>query len=221
MTTPPARDESASPPADRGAGWLQDIPLFPLGTVLFPGGVLPLRVFEARYMDMVRACMQNGSPFGVCMITRGSEVGEAADHEALGCLASIIDWDMEQLGLLQIRARGGQRFEVLDRRVQPDGLVRARIRLIEPDADQELPPDYAVLGQLLRRIVGDLVEREANPLNRMVAEPYAYESSVWVSNRLCEFLPIPMKARQKLMELSDPLARLSLVRQFLEQRQVI
>ena len=84
-----------------------------------------------------------------------------------------------------------------------------------------MPAPFVVLAQLLRRIVGDLVEREANPLNRMVAEPYAYDSAVWVSNRLCEFLPIPMKARQKLMELSDPMARLSLVRQFLEQRQVI
>jgi Lon protease-like protein len=222
MTMPASADDPApSRTGEHGAGWLEDVPLFPLGTVLFPGGVLPLRIFEARYMDMVRACMQSGSPFGVCMITRGSEVGAAADHEALGCLANIIDWDMEQLGLLQIRARGGQRFEALERRVQRDGLVRARIRLIAPDTDAEVPAPFVVLAQLLRRIVGDLVEREANPLNRMVAEPYAYDSAVWVSNRLCEFLPIPMKARQKLMELSDPMARLSLVRQFLEQRQVI
>lgn len=222
MSPPAGADDPAAPkPGARTAGWVEDVPIFPLGTVLFPGGVLPLRVFEARYMDMVRACMQSGSPFGVCMITRGSEVGEAADHEALGCLASIIDWDMEQLGLLQIRARGGQRFEALERRVQRDGLVRARIRLIEPDPETDLPAPFMVLAQLLRRIVGDLVEREANPLNRMVAEPYAYDSAVWVSNRLCEFLPIPMKARQKLMELPDPMARLSLVRQFLEQRQVI
>ncbi len=139
MTSPASSDDpAASRAGERTAGWLEDVPIFPLGTVLFPGGVLPLRVFEARYMDMVRACMQSGSPFGVCMITRGTEVGEAAEHEALGCLASIIDWDMEQLGLLQIRARGGQRFEARERRVQRDGLVRARIRLIGPDADTEV-----------------------------------------------------------------------------------
>ncbi len=221
----PRRAVSDSPPTPspepRTAGWLDDVPIFPLGTVLFPGGVLPLRIFEARYMDMVRACMQSGAPFGVCLINKGGEVGEVAEHEPLGCLASIIDWDMQQLGLLQIRARGGQRFETVSRHVQRDGLARSRIRLIEPDAELPLPDEFGILGHLLRRIVADLVEREVNPLNRMVAEPYAYESANWVSNRLCEFLPIPVRARQRLMALPDPLTRLSLVRQFLTQRQVI
>ena len=83
-----------------------DVPVFPLGTVLFPGGVLPLRIFEARYMDMVRERMQREAPFGICLITRGGEVGEAAEHEPVGCLAHIRGWDMEQLGVLQLRAAG-------------------------------------------------------------------------------------------------------------------
>jgi Lon protease-like protein len=224
MSTPP--HSPADAPGDKPVGvadpvWIDDLPLFPLGTVLFPGGVLPLRVFETRYMDMVRACMHTGSPFGVCLITDGKEVGDTPSHESIGCLASILDWDMEQLGLLRIRASGGRRFEVQERRVQRDGLLRARVRLLGPDPDLAVPQDFEILPQLVRRIVSDLVEQEENPQNRMVAEPYDFDSATWVSNRLCEFLPIPMKARQKLMELDEPLTRLSLVRQFLEQRQVI
>ncbi len=200
---------------------LTDLPIFPLGTVLFPGGVLPLRVFEARYMDMVRGCLQADTPFGVCLITRGREVGEAAEHEPIGCLARVESWDMEQLGVLQIRTRGGERFEVLERRIQADGLIRATVRLLPEDPDAPIGEGFAILAQLVQRIVEDLAEREPDPARRMVAEPHRFDSSVWVSNRLCEFLPIPMGVRQKLMALPDPQARLSLARQFLAQRQVI
>lgn len=200
---------------------LDDLPIFPLGAVLFPGGALPLRIFEARYMDMVRDCLQQGAPFGVCLITRGSEVGETAEHEPVGCLATISDWDMQQLGLLQIRARGGERFRIASRRVQKDGLVRARATPIDPDPDVPVPEVFAVCADLLRKIVHDHVEREPNALGRMVGEPYEFDSATWVGNRLSEFLPISTRARQKLMELDDPLARLSLVHQFLERQRVI
>ena len=200
---------------------LDDLPVFPLGTVLFPGGALPLRVFEARYLDMVRDCMQQGRPFGVCLITQGREVGEAAEHETVGCLASIEGWDMEQLGLLKIMARGGPRFRILSRRVQKDGLVRARAEPIPPDPDAAVPEDYAVCAKLLRRIVEDLVEREPNPMNRMVGEPYDFASATWVGNRLSEFLPIAARAKQKLMELPDPLARLELVHHYLQRHRVL
>lgn len=198
-----------------------DLPIFPLGAVLFPGGVLPLRVFEARYMDAMRECMQRGTAFGVCLITHGSEVGEPAEHEPVGCLATITEWDMQQLGLLQIRTRGGTRFRITSRRVQKDGLVRASAVPIAPDPDLPVPQAYAICADLLRKIIHDHVEREPNALGRMVAEPYAFESAVWVGNRLSEFLPISARARQKLMELDDPLARLSLVHQFLERQRVI
>jgi Lon protease-like protein len=200
---------------------LRDLPIFPLGTVLFPGGALPLRVFEARYMDMVRDCMQRDAPFGICLITRGKEVGEAARHEPVGCLARITEWDMPQLGLLQIRTRGGERFRITARRVQSDGLIRADAERIAPDVDEPVPERLGTCSALVRRIVEDLVEREPNALGRMVGEPYLYQSASWVSNRLCEFLPISSKAKQKLMELPDPLARLSIVHQYLEQHQVI
>lgn len=197
------------------------IPVFPLGTVLFPGGALPLRIFEARYMDMVRDCMQRGAPFGVCLITRGREVGEAAEHEAVGCLATIAEWDMEQLGVLRIRARGGERFRAISTRVQKDGLIRAVVEPVDPDEYRPVPERFATCARLLRRIVEDMVEKQPRAIDRMVGEPYLYDCAGWVSNRLCEFLPIGAKARQKLMELPDPLARLAIVHQYLEQHAVL
>lgn len=198
-----------------------DLPIFPLNTVLFPGGVLPLRIFETRYMDMARDCMARERPFGVCLITSGEEVGEAAEHEAVGCTARISDWDMPQLGLLHLRAIGGQRFRTLARRVQPDGLIRADAQEIPEDPPAGLPSEYASCATLLRRIVEELVEREDDPMKRMIAPPYAFDSASWVGNRLCEFVPISPKARQGLMELDDPVTRLSLVHQYLQQHQVL
>jgi Lon protease-like protein len=199
----------------------EDLPIFSLNTVLFPGGVLPLRIFEARYMDMVRGCMTRELPFGVCLITSGNEVGEAAEHEAVGCTARIVDWDMPQLGLLHVRAVGEQRFRILKRRVQSDGLVRADAEELEADPSAPIPAELAECANLLRRIVEELVEREDDPMKRMIAPPYDFESASWVSNRLCEFVPISTKARQGLMELDDPVTRLSLVHQYLQQHQVL
>src|SRR5882724_7842291 len=129
-----ARARAGTPPGNRSA--VNQVALFPLGTVLFPDGVLPLRIFEARYMDMVRDCMRREAPFGVCLIAgSGSEGGAAARTASVGCLARIAAWDMEQLGLLHIRTVGGQRFRVLDSQLQPDQLRRAEIELLEPDED--------------------------------------------------------------------------------------
>lgn len=198
-----------------------DLAIFPLNTVLFPGGVLPLRIFEARYMDMARDCMSKQRPFGVCLITSGGEVGEAAEHEEVGCAATIADWDMQQLGLLQVRAIGGQRFRVLARRVQADGLIRADVEWMDPDPPAAMPEEFVVCASLVRRIVEDLVLREADPMKRMIAEPYDFDSAAWVGNRLCEFLPISARARQRLMELDDPLTRLSLIHRYLQDHRVI
>lgn len=204
------------------------IALFPLNTVLFPGGVLPLRVFEARYMDMVRDCMREGSSFGVCLITQGAETGKAAGSETVGCLASIIDWDMKQLGVLNIRCRGGQRFRVLERMVESNGLVRAEIELLDPDEDRPLAPEHAPCADLLRRIIDDLraqaaLQEEADDAGAGAPfePPYQLDSSTWVGNRICEVLPVPLKAKQKLMELDDAYTRLSIITQYLKQHAVL
>jgi Lon protease-like protein len=200
---------------------LADLPVFPLSTVLFPGGVLPLRIFEARYMDMVRDCMHRDAPFGVCLITRGGEVGEPAEHEAIGCCAHIRGWDMEQLGLLQLRTVGGARFRIVDRRVGRNGLIRASVDLLPDDERIPVPDDFADCAMLVRRIVDDLREREPDAQRRMIAEPLELDSSAWVANRLCEFLPIPPPAKHKLMALDDPLSRLQLVQRWLQQHRVL
>ena len=205
------------------------LPLFPLSTVLFPGGVLPLRVFEARYMDMVRQCMKTAAPFGVVLITKGGEVGAPAATEAVGTVARIVAWDMPQLGLLHLRAIGGERFRIEQAEVQPDGLQVARVQPIAPDDDPPLDEQYRPCADLLQRVIDDLGRQRAeddgepqDPVNSIPFEaPYRFDSSVWVGNRLCEFLPIPLRARQKLMELQDAASRLRLVQRFLLQHGVL
>ena len=191
-----------------------EIPLFLLGTVLFPGGVLALRVFETRYVDMVRERLRAEAPFGVCRITRGAEVGEVAEHEPVGCTARIIDWDMPQPGVLGIRAVGGERFGVLDSRIER-GLVRARIEPIAPDARAAPPEPLAPCVELLRR---GLARLSAIDAGHTVLPPYEFDSAGWVANRLAELLPLPAEQRQQLMELRDPVERLRQVDALLHEQ---
>jgi len=203
------------------------IPLFPLNTVLFPAGVLPLRVFEARYMDMVRRCMRDETPFGVVLIAKGAEVGVPAETEEIGTLATIGAWDMPQLGLLHLRAIGGDRFRIASSTAEPDGLQLAQVERIEPDEDLPLDEIHQPCAELLRRVIDDVAgqrreDGEADPINSVPFEPpYRFDSSVWVGNRLAEFLPVPLRARQKLLQLQDPSARLEVVRRYLEQHGVL
>lgn len=197
------------------------LPIFPLGTVLFPGGVLPLRIFEARYMDMVRECMGASRPFGVCLITQGREVGAPAEHESTGCMTRIEDWDMTEPGVLQLRTVGTHRFNVIEKSVQANGLIRARVDPIEDDPAVAIPEELSACATLIRRAIDDICHREPEPLRRIIAEPYAPESAGWVANRLAELLPLSMPSRQMLMTLADPLKRLALVLEVLQREQVI
>lgn len=205
------------------------IPLFPLHAVLFPGGVLPLRVFESRYMDMVRSCMKDSSPFGAALINKGLEVGAPASPERVGTLARISAWDMPQLGLLHLRAVGGERFRITDLQAQDDGLQVADVELIAADADLPLAEQHRPCADLLQRIIADMEAKRsdeanpaADPLQAPPFEPpYRFDSALWVGNRLCEFMPVPLRAKQKLMELQDADSRLELVQKFLRQHGVL
>ncbi|MBL8382007.1 MAG: LON peptidase substrate-binding domain-containing protein [Burkholderiales bacterium] len=199
-----------APPADRDPDW-QDLPLFPLGTVLFPGGTLPLKVFEARYVDMTRECMKSGTPFGVCLIREGSEVGAPAVPHAIGCLAHIGAWDMPQLGVLHIRTRGTRRFRIDQTRVEAGGLLRSRAAPLPADPPLAVLPEFAALADVLKAILPRM------PADRF-PEPHRFDDASWLSNRLAEVLPISPLARQKLMELDDPQTRLSIIHQFLGQQ---
>jgi Lon protease-like protein len=187
------------------------VPIFPLNAVLFPGGLLPLRVFEARYMDMTRDCLKRKEPFGVCLIHDGAEVGTPAVPEGVGCLAKILDWDMQQQGILNIKTRGDQRFRILARETSTQGLISADVELIPPDARIAVPEKFASCARLLEMVVVD----QGKPV---FAEPHAFNDAAWVSYRLTEILPVPLVAKQKLLELSDSLVRLSILQRFLESR---
>jgi len=188
-----------------------NVPIFPLNAVLFPGGLLPLRVFEARYMDMTRDCMKREEPFGVCLIREGSEVGAAAVPEGIGCLAKIFEWDMQQQGILNIKTRGGQRFRILERRTGTQGLISADVELIPPEEKVTVPEEFASCARLLEMVVADQGKS-------IFAEPHAFDDASWVGYRLAEILPVPLIAKQKLLELTDSLARLSILQRFLESR---
>jgi Lon protease-like protein len=168
--------------------------------VLFPGGRLPLRIFEKRYMDMARTCLRTQSAFGVCLIREGSEVGAPATPAGIGTLASIAQWDMAQLGVLQVVALGGQRFRILERRVQEDGLALATIERLPPERDAPVPAACAASVRLLERVI---VEHPA-----LLEPPHALDSCAWVSARLGELLPLPREAKQALLEMDDARARL-------------
>jgi len=190
------------------------VPIFPLNTVLFPGGLLPLRVFEARYMDMTRDCLKYERPFGVCLISEGSEVGAPAAPETTGCLARIIEWDMQQLGLLHLKTLGSQRFRILDSEIGSHGLVSADVELIPMEEAIALPGRFLACARLLESVVA----QQDSPI---FAEPHEFGNAAWVSYRLAEILPVPLAAKQELLELGDSIARLEVLQRFLEQQGLV
>jgi hypothetical protein len=191
---------------------LTELPLFPLNTVLFPGGRLPLRIFEQRYMDMAKACLRDGTPFGVCLIREGREVGAPAIPAAVGTLARIAAWDMPQLGVLQITALGEQRFRILERHVQPDGLARASIEMMDEESDSAVPASCSACVKLLERVI----EQQAGLLEL----PHRLDSATWVSSRLAELLPLPLPAKQELLELDNARTRIERLNELLRPPQV-
>ncbi len=168
--------------------------------MLFPGGRLPLRIFESRYMDMAKACLKDGSPFGVCLILEGREVGEPATPASVGTLARIGAWDMPQLGMLHVTALGERRLRILERRVQADGLALASVQLLAEEADAPIPEDCATCVRLLERVI----EQQG----ALFEPPHRLDSCSWVGSRLAELLPLPLPAKQELLELDDARARL-------------
>ena len=187
-----------------------ETPLFPLTTVFFPGGVLPLKVFEQRYMDMVKRCLQDESPFGVCLIKEGAEVGAAVPH-TIGSLARIGSWDMPQLGVLNLRALGAQRFQVLDYKTQEDGLLLAQAIKLPIEPVMPLPPEHAACASVLKHIVDHVGREKFEP-------PFDFDDGVWVGYRLAEIMPIKATAKQDMLEMNDTLIRLDVLHKFLAQQ---
>ncbi len=201
------------------------IPLFPLNTVLFPGGVLPLRVFETRYVDMVRACMKQDAPFGVVAIRSGKEVGDAAEPYSVGTLAHITEWDMPEFGVLLLSTLGGERFRIIERRTLPSQLVEARIERLPTDGDIEGGESLELCANVLSVVIGDLLEQARDEAGEgfinPFPEPHRLDDAGWVANRWSEMLPISLDAKQSLLELDDVATRLQKVEQHLRDNGVI
>lgn len=187
------------------------MPLFPLTTVLFPGGPLPLRLFEPRYLDMVGRCMRQEVPFGVLLLSGATEAGQTVVRtEDIGTLATIVDWYQGADGLLGITALGGERFRLLGMQRQADGLNVGDIEVLAKDPEVALPQRYALMAELLRAIIDDL-----GKLYESVEKNYADAS--WVGFRFAEILPLSNSQKQLCLQMTDPIARLEYLQPLLRQ----
>lgn len=196
------------------AAGTRQLPLFPLNAVLFPGGTMSLRVFEQRYMALVKDCFKQESSFGICLIAEGAEVGAPAVPQPVGVEARIVAWDMTLPGILNITVRGEERFRVLSSSADRSGLLTARIEPIAAEASLPVPEKLASLVPLLQAMAADTGAERLPP-------PHRFEDAAWVGFRFCELLPIPAIARQKLLELEDPVSRLEIVFKFLAQKGLV
>jgi len=187
-------------------GDLFELPLFPLNTVLFPGGTLPLKVFEQRYVEMTKLCVRDDSLFGVCLIREGREVGEPATPATIGCTARIVQWDVPHPNLFHLVAVGEQRFRVVRTEVAALGLLTCKAELVPAEAAHEAP------DALCRKVLAALVERFGA---EQFPKPLCLDDAAWVSYRLAEALPLSMDVRQKLLETDAPAARLEVLRDIL------
>lgn len=190
-----------------------ELPLFPLQAVLFPGGLLGLKVFEARYLDLMASCLRESTPFGVVASRAGTP-----GFEAVGTVAELVGADSERPGILQVRCRGAQRFRIESSRRQADGLCLARTRSIVPDAG--IAPAGSMLGSV-RALAATIATLKTTKSEAPFLKPYRFDDAGWVANRWCEILPIPQAAKQKLMELSDPMVRLQLVDEYLRGKGLV
>ncbi len=193
---------------------LQSLSLFPLHSTLLPGAALGLRVFEPRYLDLVRECGRTGSTFGVCLILEGDEVGAPAIPATWGVEASIEDFDVGADGVLVLRLRGGRRFHALETRVRSNGLVVADVEWCERDSDDELRPEHALLGTLLERILEQAGGEHAS------AGPAQLDQAAWVGWRLAGLLPLQEQQRLVLLQETDPHQRLELLLEWIPELDV-
>lgn len=190
-----------------------DIPLFPLDVVLFPGGYLQLRIFEQRYIDMVRDCSVTGGCFGVCLINEHESTNQPATHQRLGTTAEICDFTSLDDGLLGITVRGVQRFIVQQTRMRDNGLLTAEVNVIAEEVCMEVPGQYSVLSM----IAGRIMEQVGG--NYPSFQPDDLQNAVWLGYRLSELLPLKNTERQSLLQLTNPLQRLQVLLEYLPRFQ--
>jgi len=183
--------------------------IFPLNTVLFPGGALPLKIFEQRYLEMTKVCISEERPFGVCLIKEGREVGTPAVPQDVGCLARIVHWDMPQFGVFHLQIEGLQRFRIVNSEVEKNGLISATIECLANDS--EVAPEETLCSDVLKAII-EKIGAEHFP------SPHRFDDAAWIGYRLSEVLPISLEIKQQLLRMTDPQARLSQLGEILSKQ---
>ena len=192
----------------------ESVAIFPLQTVLFPGGALPLKIFEVRYVDMVKACLKDGSPFGIALIREGQEVGTPAVPQSVGCLARIAECDVEELGVLKVRAEGLERFRILSTEVNKQGLIVGEVEHIDSEARVTQAPGLEESAEFLRKAIAGIGAAR-------FVEPFRFDDATWVGFRLAEILPLRIDVKQQLLELTDATMRLAVLHKFLQTQKLI
>ena len=194
----------------------QELPLFPLKTVLFPGGILPLRIFEPRYLDMVSACLRSDSRFAVVSITEGQEAGGAVQFTKLGTLADIVDFDQLQDGLLGITCRGGECINVIEHWQQTDGLHKGRIEILPAAPGGQIDERHSALVRFLRDL---LAQDDIRPYRRWLQEDWT--NMRWLGDRIAELLPLPLPLKIRLLDMQDAAQRLDILERILRDNNLI
>ncbi|MHB1353775.1 MAG: LON peptidase substrate-binding domain-containing protein [Thiobacillus sp.] len=187
------------------------LPLFPLNAVVFPGGRLPLRVFEQRYIDMVKRAIAEDSAFGICAIREGRETGTPAVPYPVGTVVRITEWDMPETGIFHIETRAEQRFVIRRNLVEPDGLLVASVEGVSAEPPAAVPDELGLAVEILRHIVDEYGDAR-------FPAPHAYDDAVWVGYRLSEVLPLKLSVKQNLLEMNDSVARLRILNEFLKRQ---
>lgn len=185
--------------------------LFPLQTVVFPGGLLPLRVFEPRYMDMVTQAIAERAAFGICAIREGRDIDTTAKHYTLGTRVHVMDWDMPQPGILHIQTQASERFVVRSSHSESTGLRIGEVDDVSPEPAIEVPAELTLGAEVLYQIINELGTEK-------FAQPHDYSNATWISYRLSEVLPLKLSVRQNLLEMNDSIARLTILTDFLKKQ---
>jgi Lon protease-like protein len=200
------------------------IPLFPLGNALFPDGVMHLRIFEVRYLDMVGKCIADGSSFGIVPLLEGREVRTPEGKETLGTagtLARIMESTAPMPGLLQVVCAGTSRFSLRAATQGKYGLWSGEADLLDDDEIHEIPPELQPSANALGAVIADLQRKATPPALMPIASPYRLDECGWVANRWGEILPVPMALKQELLLIGDPTERLSRVQLLLAERDLL
>ena len=187
------------------------LPLFPLNTVVFPGGRLPLRIFEQRYLDMVKQAIADDMPFGICAIREGAETGAPAVPYTVGTRVHVTDWDMPQAGILHIDTQAEERFVVRSTRTEPGGLLTGSVEAVSAEPASAIPAELELAVEILRHIIGEYGTAH-------FPAPHEFDNAAWVGFRLSEVLPLKLSVKQNLLEMNDSAMRLRILTEFLKKQ---